>query len=650
LHKRETLMQIETETLKPQLAEPFPDIPRYWTDPKTGLKVPKFEQENIVWRAKILEKAENDPILQRDLLAASRESLLFWINTFSMTYHQFTINPETGERIEDPNPHTPFITWAIQDELFNEFEHCLKVGEDILIDKSRDMGASWCCVNFLHWLWLFRPDSQLLEMSRTQDYVDQAGNMKALFQKHDYINGFLPQWMLPPEIHVGQKHRIKMHMKNIINGSCIDGESTTEHAGSGDRRLVVLLDEFAKVEHGTLMRSATRDVALVRIVNSTPAGAGTEYSRWKNSGQIKVFVLPFHEHPEKGRGRYIRKTESGGYEIRSPWFDHEAEVRSPQEIAREILRQDIESGDVFFTISNIDKHIYLFAKEARERYHIHLKPDISNDRVENIIRKRDVAAVSMKKGNKGPLRVWCKLIANRPDQSKTYIHGIDISKGQGASESVISIICKETGEKIAEWRDANTPPYDMARVAVALAIWCGGRKPRSLPFLKWENNGPGWDFGKIIVKEFKYPYFYRKVKPGQVVDKKSMNYGFHTDRQSKFELLSLYDRMLAHGGYINHSKQALEQMKLYIHYSDGGIGPAYLVEENSSARKTHGDIVIADALTLDDSELGKIRHEGPKAPVNSCGYRREQVMKKKRKEKALAKSWRKPFDFSRGII
>jgi len=330
-------MQQAIEELKPQLKEPFPDVSRYWICPKTGLLVPKYELENIEYRENLLKEAESDLILRQDLLTASKQSLLFWVNTFMWTYHQFDVDPETGERTEAKQPHNPFITWEIQDELLNTFEHCLKVGEDILIDKCRDMGASWICVLFLHWLWLFKPDSQLLEMSRTQDYVDQTGNMKALFQKHDYINAWLPGWMVPPGIRSGDKYRTKMHMLNMLNNSCIDGESTTEHAASGDRRLVTLLDEFAKVEHGQLMRSATRDASYIRIINSTPAGAGTEYSRWKHDGTIKVFVLPFEEHPEKGKGRYVHQKEDGSYEIRSALFDIESKVRSPQELSREVL-------------------------------------------------------------------------------------------------------------------------------------------------------------------------------------------------------------------------------------------------------------------------------------------------------------------------
>ena len=177
-----TLLTVE-ETTRPILSEPFPDIPEKWVDPKTGLIVPKHGQENIVWRSKLLQRAENDIILQNDLMAACKESLLFWINTFAWTYHQFDVDPTTGKRIDALNPHNPFITWEIQDKLFSDFERCIKVGEDILIDKSRDMGASWACVDFLHWIWLFVPEKQLLELSRTEPYVDQAGNMKALFQK-----------------------------------------------------------------------------------------------------------------------------------------------------------------------------------------------------------------------------------------------------------------------------------------------------------------------------------------------------------------------------------------------------------------------------------------------------------------------------------
>ena len=170
----------------PRLATPFPSNRRWWTCPKTGLKVPKWKNENAEWREKLLKRAENDYVMQQDLLAACKESYLFWVNAFCWTYHQFETNPETGKQIPSTEPHQPMITWEIQDKLFDWLNEHFEKGKDGLIDKSRDMGASWCCLEYLHWLWLFRPATEIREMSRVEDLVD-SGLSKSLFWKHDYI-------------------------------------------------------------------------------------------------------------------------------------------------------------------------------------------------------------------------------------------------------------------------------------------------------------------------------------------------------------------------------------------------------------------------------------------------------------------------------
>jgi hypothetical protein len=134
-------------------------------------------------------------------------------------------------------------------------------------------------------------------------------------------------------------------------------------------------------------------------------------------------------------------------------------------------------------------------------------------------------------------------------------------------------------------------------------------------------------------------------KTGDKSDNKMSKYGWHSSADSKEELLTEYDRALAHGGYINHSIFGLEEAESYIYYKGGGIGPADLVEENSSARKTHGDVVIADALTLDSKEHGSVKHEGPDYPKGSVGDRKKQRMGDKKKKKA--RNWRNKFNFER---
>jgi hypothetical protein len=612
--------------------------------------VPKRPEANLAWRMDLIEKAEKDAGMQKDLLAACAESQLFWINAFAMTFHQFDVD-EKGKRIESKHADQPMITWPIQDGLLLRFENCIadaEIGgaEDILIDKARDMGASWCCVDFNHWLMLFRRSqkrTQILEMSRNEDYVDKPGNMKALFQKHDYINQWLPDWMRPPDCFRGQANRSHMHWHNPIANTTLDGESTTKRAARGDRRLIALLDEFGSVQSGADMRNSSRDAALVRIVNSTSV-PGSEYNKWRSDGTIKVFVMPYWEHPQKGAGRYTKQTKAGKWEIRSPWFDKEEKARGPKYVATEILREDTEPGLSFFQSQNIDNHEAMYARPPSSVWDIKWRKSLGYDEVERYLRIKDMSMVFAIEKAYGPLKIWCDLEKGRPDQKLSYIFGIDTSKGQGASNSVISIKCKETGEKVGEWADASYPPYDFAQIIIAVAMWFGGAKPYRLPFLKWENNGPGWDVGRIIVKKYHYPYFYRNESVGKTTTKKSDQYGYQMNREGKYLLLSQYDRMLAYGGYINRSKQALEEARTYVHFSNGGIGPAYMMQESASAKKTHGDRVIADALTINDTELPKTKTKVKTPPVNSAGHRFLQHRKKMKQSRSGAV--RRGFDFT----
>lgn len=643
-------MKLESQkstNLRPTLSKPFPDIPRIWTDPVTSLKVPKRLHENIEWRGKLIARAEKDAGLQKDLMSACSESILFWFNAFVWTFHQFDIDPKTNKPAPAKMPNMPFITWGIQDRFIPKVQDAIDVGYDLGCRKCRDMGASWSELGVFHHQWLFYPDVMLLELSRTENYVDLYGNMKALFQKHDFLNKWLPWWMAPPDCSPGGKNRKKMHIKNALNGSVIDGEATTENAASGDRRKAILLDEFAKVQNGQAIRSATADVAPCRIVNSTPFGAGTEYARWLSSGQIEVFSLPFYEHPEKGLGRKVIQNDiTGVYSITSPWLENEEKRRSPREVAQEILMQDRQSGSTVFDVRIVENHKALFARPPKSKWKISFDRMVPNAQIPEIIRSRRLNKINVRKSQSGPLLLWVNLINGRLDQNKHYTIGIDISKGMGASNTVFSILCNETGEKVGEWADANTPPHEAARIAVALALWVGGANPKRIPFLIWEMNGsPGWNFSREIVQNLKYAYYYRHVDKKNVTDKTTRKPGFHSGKESKGLLLGQYNTVLSQGGYINHSELALTEATYYINYNNGGTGPAALYEESADAKKTHGDRVIADALSIEGVK-GKfrMRHKKPECPENSAGGRKKIAMETRKKQK-MSKTWKEVYSF-----
>lgn len=625
------------------LPEPFPSQRKFWKCEKTGLVIPMQREANLKYREQLLLEAERDPILQTDILAACEFSGLYWVNTFGWTYWQFETDPKTGRSRPAKITHQPMITWECQEIAWRSFDDAFYAGEDVGLRKSRDMGASWLCAFYIHHKWLFRPETEIREMSRTEDYVD-GPTSKSLFWKHDYINAWLPEWMRPPGIlEKGTKNRTKLRIHNELNGSTIAGESTTKHSMSGDRCKILLLDEFAKVENGEEIRTATADVTPCRIVNSTPAGAGTEYSRWLNSGQIKVVPLMFWDHPEKGAGRFVLKDPvTGRFQISSPWLEYQKTRRTPKEVAQECYAEDLESGDTFFDLGELEKHAALFGREPSGHYNICLKERTPDDDIPDILKRRDQRFYSLRKAGNGKLSVWVELIDGRLDQSKTYLIGIDTSTGKGASESVVSIRCKQTGEIVAKWQCCNTPVHEFARVVIALALWVGGAYPQRLPFLKWEKNGPGLELGRLLVKVFKYPSFYRSEQVGTVGEKKTDKYGWHSNRERKQLLLRAYERALFTGKIINHDKRGIEQAKFYIYYPGGGVGPAELQDKNQAEMLLHGDIVMADALTTDDKEVSQPKPIFPSAPHRSWGYRYEQWKASKLKNKG----WRRRFDFT----
>lgn len=624
---------------RPHLAPSFPNIHPLWTDPVTGISIPKDPCKNLQWRSVLLQKAEEDSGLRRDLYTACSLSLLFWINTFCFTYRKFRIGDD-GHQIQcstADETHLPFVTWQIQDDHILEVERAVKDGYDLLTDKSRDMGATWDHIVVYHHQWLFQEDRSFLELSRKEDCVDQLGHSGeagsdpgTLLGKHDYINRFLPSWMLP------SYERKRMHLINLVNRSRIDGESTNSTAGSSDRRTSILLDEMAKMPEGEAIKRSTKDVTACRLVNSTPDGPGTEYSKWRLSGQIKVFVMPWWEHPEKGKNRYTKQNPiTGKWTIRSPFYDHEDEVRSPREMAIELDMDHVGSGATFFELYNIEVAKSLFGRDPRSRWSIDFEPSVPEEAIRKIVKTRDRNRIRIRHDPKGPLILWSGLIHGRLDQTKHYVIGSDISKGQGASNSASSIFCVEDQEKVGEWADANTPPYEFARQMTALALWVGGAGQCRMPLLIWEAQGPGWDYGRLIVKVYEYPLYYRDRSIGDTAATVSKKYGWHSTRDKKEEMLGILRRCYAHGGFTNHSVKALDEAASYIYYANGGIGPACLMEESSEAKKTHGDRVIADGLSkLGSMEVHVSTSTAVKAPPRSIGYRMKKWRERRKAERA----------------
>jgi hypothetical protein len=616
-------------------------MPATWQCPITGLTVPKLLGPNLAWRRELLQRADKDIELQEDLFAACNTSLLFWVNAFGWTLNVFDTEGQSNRK------HAPFITWPQQDALLLHIEQAIVEGSSLLTDKARDVGATWLHLFALAHRFLFRQDEQHLIVSRKEKAVDETSGQipktypfgilsdpGTLFGKLDYLLARLPQWMVPAGL-----ARKKLSLINPLQRTRIDGESTTGNVAVSDRRTSIFLDEFALVEEATAVKRNTADVTKCRLVCSAPYGPGSVFSEWRMSGQIAVFDLPWWSSPEKSRGLYIEKTDLGKYRIRSPWYDKEARTRSPKELASQVDRDHLGSGDLFFEPTAIERHRLIYVRPPKRRCHILLNPRLRDDEIVRALRERDLENLSLTRGIDGPWSIWSELPFRewglRPDQHLHYVMGVDVSRGQGASNSAVAVLCIETHEKVAEFASNTIPPYEFARLVCAAALWVGGQG--RLPDIIYEANGnPGWDFGRCI-KRYEYPRLWVDKSIGKVTDKETKRYGFHSSTEKKAVILGALRRAYAHSLIMDHSAECLLEAERYIHYNDGGIGPALSAEASKSDRKDHGDRIIATALAYHlcpDHFVRTGREEAERiAPTNSVYARMQERFRELREEK-----------------
>ena len=593
-----------------------------WKCPITGFTVAKGLVANTLQRERIIEACEGEDQASLEsrayVLDICKRSFLVFCNLFLFTYRPIE-HTEHGKRA-DFNPYLPFITWPVQDDAADVLIKSTGMGKDpsyeVCVDKSREMGASWLCLAIMVWFMLFYANTTSLCASRKEDLVEKTrseteetsevvrGDQDTLFWKIDVLLHFLPFWMKP------QMHRTKMHVQNLDNASTIDGETTQGDLARGGRRLIIMLDEAAAIDELKDIESSVMDAGTTVWYVSTPL-AGSWYSEIVASGKTRLITLGWWDHPDKGgQGRMWKfDPERSCMVVDGPFRQREKQKRrDPQNLAMNVDIDHTTAGKQFFTLHTLNQHAQLFARppDAILRFK-HRSASIQAMKVG--LRKRDLSKV-MVGASKDTTRqgwwYWGELERDpdgrmRPPQNHTYIFGIDISMGNGASNSVCSVYDVTTGQKIAEFATASMSPGRFCAECVMAGIWFGGT--RGVPFLVFEGNGPGLKFSRVL-KSMCWPWYYRDRVPGKVIAKDSDKMGWYSSKDKKLDLLFDLREAYADGSFVNPSELAIQETKSYIRFDNGEIGPKHFAQESVDALKTHGDRTIADALCV----LGSLRY------------------------------------------
>lgn len=270
-------------------------------------------EDEIKRRFELFARCNEDRDLRAMEVALCEKNIFHFINNWCWTF--------------DPRPranhsHLPFNLYDFQYDSINWIDDRFRNNEVGVIEKSRDMGATWMLVVWALHKWLFRSGFTCLFGSKTEGDVDDA-SIDSIFGKVRYVLNNLP-WFLKPDMRakINEKRDADSYLSiiNPTNGNEISGDSANSNFGRSGRRSIVFLDEYAFVDQSDKIWSAISEVSNCIIPVSTANGKGNMFYNLRSKGTIPVLSLHWSRHPNKDQA----------------WYDEKKKTMEPHQIAQEL--------------------------------------------------------------------------------------------------------------------------------------------------------------------------------------------------------------------------------------------------------------------------------------------------------------------------
>lgn len=577
-----------------------------------GLSVPASVPELSRWRLALREAVRDGAVAPETERARCARSLSYWVAAHGWTYRLRVVDDdgrtrsvggprtEAGEaasggggggrspahanRSTVTTPHHPFALWPIQVTTLNTLVNAIENGDDVLLDKSRDMGCSWLGAALMAWTLLFVPESQMIVVSRVEDLVDRKGDPSTVMWKIRYMLSRCPEWLTgvdPARYMEGGDCSRHLSIVNPMNGSTIFGQASTGHVGRGGRTRFIVFDEYAAFDKAEAAWQSAADTTACRIAISTPLGPQTHFSKLRMQGMAEgsptVCTLGYWDHPEKGKNREWVCDKDGSvtgtvnrWYWWTPWLEREVERRGdPLDVAQNILIDHVGSGQTFFSRPALGQHMREHGFDPR-------RCEWDGNRWVDT--------------DHGRWRIWEGSGGNKQAH---YVMFADPSYGLGRNNSAVAVVNVDTAKLAAMFVDPNVTPFELAELmAEAGRGPFKGRYGNAL--IGWENNGPGGSLGSDLWR-LDYPMLYRMRAQGQDHDKEGHTLGWTSTRLSKRLLLSNFQRALIQGDFICPCNKTLEEASEYVLTRDGGIESPEVADQSTGTKLAHGDRVIAAA-------------------------------------------------------
>ena len=260
------------------------------------------------WRQRQVLRMRERPELIMGAIEYYRTHPVEFINHWCDTYDPRNVGSDVPAKL-------PFVMFPKQEELVTFLWACMRSEESGLVEKTRDMGATWVCCAFSVWLWLFWPGASVGWGSRKEPLVDKIGDPDSIFEKMRMLINGLPRMFLPVGLNP-KAHMTFMKLVNPANGATVTGE-VGDNIGRGGRKLIYFKDESAHYERPEKIEASLGDNTRVQIDISSVNGLGNVFHRRREAGvdwcgriednRTQVFVMDWQDHPAKDQDWYDQR-------------------------------------------------------------------------------------------------------------------------------------------------------------------------------------------------------------------------------------------------------------------------------------------------------------------------------------------------------
>lgn len=603
-------------------------------------QVPRTLHENLAFRLKVLEAAEDGADVQQELRHMCREDILFHINTFVWQFNP-SKSLEGGVQAV-----MPFITYPAQERLIvarpethREFAPydkgmlwCIENKKTGVCEKSRWQGASWICLIVEDWLAGHHEHVQILNISRNEDAVDD-GTKDSLFWKLRYMHQMMPDWMFGPI------EDTKLYFHFDRSESEITGTATTKKAGVGGRATWIVADEFPEIDQGQAIREKTALTADSRYFVGTHLGVGTTFEVMcdpKKSPEIVRMRLHWTDNPEQYAGAYEYNPKNPtkpilldpGYKypagfqfvldgspvggprpgVRSPWYDRKCvEMGDSRAIAMNLDICPEGAARQFFNALKIREYISAVARDPVWTGDVDFDPA---GRFRGLMQ-----------GAKGNFRLWVPPVGDGSSLPKSkFVMGIDVSAGTGATPSCFSVMDVNLSTMVAEYSNPHIEERPFAQLCVAVCSWLGDAK------LAWDNSGQQGKKFETEILRLGYPYYFcdgenKAHLPGYKRPLKPKP-GWYSSVEQKYDVFKdLREAIYSRDAIIRSELCLLEAHLFEYDEKTGEVRHTGETRNNdpTGARKNHGDRLTSAALmwmlAKDMVEGGPLADNQPHGPA-----------------------------------